>query len=98
MKECYWCKEQKPDDEEGSFELEPDTDEEVGWICDHCVLCFEGKCGCEQCQASDKAVKEALRKYDLALPRGKRSVQIGCILLSIPFLLMLILYIVDCLI
>jgi len=50
MKECYWCHKECPDKEEGGFELDPKTKEEVGWICDHCVLQFDGKCDCEECQ------------------------------------------------
>jgi len=68
MKECYWCKKSCPDDEVGSFEVEPDSDKELGWICDHCVLAFDGKCDCEECRADFKAAQEAIKRYYLAHP------------------------------
>lgn len=95
MKECYWCKKQCPLDEEGSFELEPDTEKEVGWICDHCVLAFDGKCDCQECTANTKAAQKALAEYDLAHSRGQRSSQVACVLFALPFLILLVLYIVD---
>ena len=73
MKECYWCKKQCPLNEEGSYELDVKTEKEIGWICDHCVLAFEGKCECVECATSKKAADDALRKYDLVHPRMKYS-------------------------
>ena len=65
MKDCYWCKKSCPDDEEGSFELEPDDETiEVGWICDHCVLTFDGKCDCKECRETEEKCQKAIREYD----------------------------------
>ena len=72
MKECYWCKKSCPDDEEGSFEIDPeDNDKELGWICDHCVLAFDGKCDCAECVANTKAADEEVKRYKLAHPKKK---------------------------
>jgi len=71
MKECYWCKKSCPDDEEGDFEVEPDSDKEVGWVCDHCVLAFDGKCDCEHCKAIEKSCQVELERYNLAHPKKK---------------------------
>jgi len=69
MKDCYWCKKSCPDNEEGSFEIDPnDNDREVGWICDHCVLAFDGKCDCEECVANEKAAQKELARYYEAHP------------------------------
>lgn len=65
MKECYWCNKSCPDSEEGSFEVDPkDESIEIGWICDHCVLTFNGKCDCAECVTNDKVGKKALAEYD----------------------------------
>jgi len=72
MKECYWCKKSCPNNEEGSFEVDPkDNSIELGWICDHCTLRFDGKCECEECKADFKAAQEEIKRYDLAHPRKK---------------------------
>ena len=99
MKECYWCKEQKPDNEEGSFELEPDTEEEIGWICDHCVLCFDGKCGCEECQKDDEIAQKKLKEYNSKLPLRddtRSMIGIGMVIcFCLPILLALLISFIN---
>lgn len=61
MKDCYWCKKSCPDDEVGGYELDPnDNDIELGWICDHCVLKFDGICDCEECKELEKECQKQM--------------------------------------
>lgn len=70
MKECHWCKKSCPDNEEGGFETDPkDENINVGWVCDHCILAFDGKCDCKECTENEKAAQKELERYYLAHPR-----------------------------
>jgi len=41
-KKCHWCGKEKPFYEHGSWELDPETEETIGWICNFCIARFEG--------------------------------------------------------
>jgi len=80
MKECYWCKKSCPDDEEGSFEIDPyDETIVLGWICNHCVAAYLGLCDCEVCVLSNptmpiptaEELKKRIEDYNLANPKKK---------------------------
>jgi len=62
-KECYWCKKQRPYDETGSFEMEPDTDKEIAWICNHCVADFLGW------ERDDETYNAFAQRYNLEHPK-----------------------------
>ncbi len=69
MRKCYWCHKNCPDNEEGSFEVDSeDNNIELGWICDHCVLSFDGKCDCPGCKTDLKEAQETIKAYNLAHP------------------------------
>lgn len=42
MKKCSWCKEQKPDNEEGGQEVKPDSEDVTGWVCNYCLAAYLG--------------------------------------------------------
>ena len=81
MKDCYWCKKSCPDNEEGSFEVDPDDETiELGWICNHCVLAFDGKCDCDDCVEIEKRAQKRLREYrrtHMTLPARMLSYILG---------------------
>jgi len=93
MKECYWCKKSCPDEEEGSFELDPkDENIEVGWICNHCIVAYLGLCDCEVCMMSDPSepvpspeeIRRRLKEYNLAGSKKKMIKKYNREYMSLP--------------
>lgn len=98
MKTCIWCKKKRPDEEEGGIELNEDGITEKGWICDHCLLRFDGKCNCKECTDDfDAADLSLMRIKSKMLIRNKTNwgVFIGCIFFALPLWIIFVLYIWD---
>jgi hypothetical protein len=59
-KTCFWCKKVCPESETGDFEMSPDDENEiVGWVCDHCILAFNGECDCAECSLTEAEIQKA---------------------------------------